>query len=182
LGAALAPTGAASRPYSLSGPPDAGYYRITVKRERHGVASGYLHTRLAVGDQLDIAAPAAPSSSTGLMHRRCWSVPGSVPPRSSPCFTRLPRSIPIARSGACTPHETAESTRSPPRPKISSRRSRTHAGACITAVQVRTMSKAMTSTSRGVSPGQCWLTSIHPVRPRHICTDRPVSWTRSAPP
>ena len=45
------------RNYSLSGPPDAGYYRIAVKRERAGVASGYLHTRLAVGDQLDIAAP-----------------------------------------------------------------------------------------------------------------------------
>jgi ferredoxin-NADP reductase/MOSC domain-containing protein YiiM/ferredoxin len=45
------------RNYSLSGPPDAGYYRIAVKRERQGVASGYLHTRLAVGDQLDIAAP-----------------------------------------------------------------------------------------------------------------------------
>lgn len=45
------------RSYSLSGPPDAGYYRIAVKRERQGVASGYLHTRLAVGDQLDIAAP-----------------------------------------------------------------------------------------------------------------------------
>ena len=45
------------RNYSLSGPPDGGYYRITVKREHDGVASGYLHTRLAVGDQLDIAAP-----------------------------------------------------------------------------------------------------------------------------
>jgi ferredoxin-NADP reductase/MOSC domain-containing protein YiiM/ferredoxin len=45
------------RNYSLSGPPGAGYYRITVKRERDGAASGYLHTRLAVGDQLDIAAP-----------------------------------------------------------------------------------------------------------------------------
>ena len=45
------------RNYSLSGPPDAGYYRITVKREHDGVASGYLHTRLAVGDQLEIAAP-----------------------------------------------------------------------------------------------------------------------------
>jgi ferredoxin-NADP reductase/MOSC domain-containing protein YiiM/ferredoxin len=45
------------RNYSLSGPPDAGYYRITVKREHDGTASGYLHTRLAVGDQLDIAAP-----------------------------------------------------------------------------------------------------------------------------
>jgi ferredoxin-NADP reductase/MOSC domain-containing protein YiiM len=45
------------RNYSLSGLPDAGYYRITVKRERDGAASGYLHTRLAVGDLLDIAAP-----------------------------------------------------------------------------------------------------------------------------
>ena len=45
------------RNYSLSGPPGAGYYRVTVKREPGGAASGYLHTRLAVGDQLDIAAP-----------------------------------------------------------------------------------------------------------------------------
>jgi len=45
------------RNYSLSGPPGADYYRITVKREHDGAASGYLHTRLAVGDQLDIAAP-----------------------------------------------------------------------------------------------------------------------------
>jgi ferredoxin-NADP reductase/ferredoxin len=45
------------RNYSLSGPPGAGYYRVTVKRERDGAASGYLHTRLAVGDRLDIAAP-----------------------------------------------------------------------------------------------------------------------------
>ena len=45
------------RTYSLCGPPDAGHYRIAVKRERDGAASGYLHTRLAVGDQLDTAAP-----------------------------------------------------------------------------------------------------------------------------
>jgi ferredoxin-NADP reductase len=45
------------RNYSLSGPPDAGRYRITVKREHDGTASSYLHTRLAVGDNLDIAAP-----------------------------------------------------------------------------------------------------------------------------
>jgi len=49
--------GSVLRNYSLSGRPDAGYYRITVKREHDGAASGYLHTRLAVGDQLDIAAP-----------------------------------------------------------------------------------------------------------------------------
>ncbi len=45
------------RNYSLSGPPGGGFYRITVKREHDGAASSYLHTRLAVGDQLDIAAP-----------------------------------------------------------------------------------------------------------------------------
>jgi ferredoxin-NADP reductase/MOSC domain-containing protein YiiM/ferredoxin len=45
------------RNYSLCGTPDAGYYRIAVKREHDGIASGYLHTRLAVGDDLDIAAP-----------------------------------------------------------------------------------------------------------------------------
>ncbi len=50
-------TRALLRNYSLSGPPGADYYRITVKRERDGAVSGYLHTRLAVGDQLDIAAP-----------------------------------------------------------------------------------------------------------------------------
>ena len=47
----------ALRNYSLSGPPEAGYYRITVKHERRGVASGYLHTRLKLGDQLEVAAP-----------------------------------------------------------------------------------------------------------------------------
>jgi ferredoxin-NADP reductase/MOSC domain-containing protein YiiM len=45
------------RNYSLSGRPDAGYYRITVKREQDGAVSSYLHTRLRVGDRLDIAAP-----------------------------------------------------------------------------------------------------------------------------
>ena len=45
------------RNYSLCGLPSAGSYRIGVKRERDGAASGYLHDRLAVGDQLEIAAP-----------------------------------------------------------------------------------------------------------------------------
>jgi ferredoxin-NADP reductase/MOSC domain-containing protein YiiM/ferredoxin len=45
------------RNYSLSGPPDASYYRISVKHEPDGTASGYLHTRLRVGDRLQIGAP-----------------------------------------------------------------------------------------------------------------------------
>jgi ferredoxin-NADP reductase/ferredoxin len=45
--------GSLLRNYSLCGPPAA--YRIAVKRE--GIASSYLHTKLAVGDQLEVAAP-----------------------------------------------------------------------------------------------------------------------------
>jgi ferredoxin-NADP reductase/MOSC domain-containing protein YiiM/ferredoxin len=45
------------RNYSLSGPPGADYYRVTVKREPRGAVSRYLCTRLSVGDQLDVAAP-----------------------------------------------------------------------------------------------------------------------------
>lgn len=45
------------RNYSLSGPPGAAHYRITVKREPQGAVSGYVHTRLAVGDELEIGAP-----------------------------------------------------------------------------------------------------------------------------
>jgi ferredoxin-NADP reductase/MOSC domain-containing protein YiiM/ferredoxin len=49
--------GGVLRSYSLCGVPDAGAYRIGVKREPDGVASGYLHSRLAVGDRLEAAAP-----------------------------------------------------------------------------------------------------------------------------
>jgi ferredoxin-NADP reductase/MOSC domain-containing protein YiiM/ferredoxin len=45
------------RTYSLSGPPNAEEYRISVKREPHGGASEYLHTRLRVGDVIDLGAP-----------------------------------------------------------------------------------------------------------------------------
>ena len=45
------------RNYSMSGPPGAPYYRVSVKREHDGVVSGYLHSRLRVGDELPVAAP-----------------------------------------------------------------------------------------------------------------------------
>ena len=44
------------RSYSLSASA-ADSYRISVKRESHGVASGYIATTLAVGDDVDVAAP-----------------------------------------------------------------------------------------------------------------------------
>jgi ferredoxin-NADP reductase/MOSC domain-containing protein YiiM len=45
------------RSYSLSSAPGAAEYRITVKREPHGAASGFLTGRLRPGAALDTAAP-----------------------------------------------------------------------------------------------------------------------------
>jgi ferredoxin-NADP reductase len=45
------------RSYSLSGAPDAGSYRISVKREAHGAGSQFVHTRVRPGDLLEVAAP-----------------------------------------------------------------------------------------------------------------------------
>ncbi|MEU0566937.1 MOSC and FAD-binding oxidoreductase domain-containing protein [Nonomuraea sp. NPDC005983] len=45
------------RSYSMSGPPGAARYRISVKQEPHGAASSHLRTRVRVGDVLDFAAP-----------------------------------------------------------------------------------------------------------------------------
>ncbi len=46
-----------SRNYSLSGPPSAEHYRISVKLEPRGAASNYLHQHAREGDPLEVAAP-----------------------------------------------------------------------------------------------------------------------------
>jgi ferredoxin-NADP reductase len=45
------------RTYSLSAVPSTSEYRISVKREPRGAVSTYLHTRLEVGDTVEVAAP-----------------------------------------------------------------------------------------------------------------------------
>jgi ferredoxin-NADP reductase/MOSC domain-containing protein YiiM/ferredoxin len=45
------------RTYSLSDLPNAKSYRISVKREPHGAASGYINTKLRVGDVIEAGAP-----------------------------------------------------------------------------------------------------------------------------
>lgn len=45
------------RSYSLSGPPSAGRYRISVKLEPGGAAGTYLHHATRVGDSLELSAP-----------------------------------------------------------------------------------------------------------------------------
>jgi len=45
------------RNYSLSNQPGSADYRISVKREPHGLASGNIHAHVDPGDLLDVAAP-----------------------------------------------------------------------------------------------------------------------------
>ena len=45
------------RNYSLSNRPGSDKYRISVKHEPHGQASGHIHTHVTAGDLLDVAAP-----------------------------------------------------------------------------------------------------------------------------
>jgi ferredoxin-NADP reductase/MOSC domain-containing protein YiiM len=50
-------TPAQMRSYSLSGEPSARCYRISVKREPHGVASAYMDEKVQIGDVLEVSAP-----------------------------------------------------------------------------------------------------------------------------
>ncbi len=45
------------RSFSLSDAPGTSVYRIGIKREPQGIASGYLHEHVQVGDDLDVSAP-----------------------------------------------------------------------------------------------------------------------------
>jgi ferredoxin-NADP reductase/MOSC domain-containing protein YiiM len=45
------------RSYSLSGPPGAATYRVSVKREPHGAGSQFICSRVRAGDVLEAAAP-----------------------------------------------------------------------------------------------------------------------------
>lgn len=45
------------RHYSLINSPNGENYQIAVKKEPNGLVSGYLHDKMAVGDELDISAP-----------------------------------------------------------------------------------------------------------------------------
>lgn len=45
------------RSYSLSGAPDGGTYRISVKQEDRGIASGFLHREVRIGDTIGVRPP-----------------------------------------------------------------------------------------------------------------------------
>jgi ferredoxin-NADP reductase/MOSC domain-containing protein YiiM len=45
------------RNYSLSGAPNVNFYRVSIKQEINGRVSSYIHSRVQVGDILDVSAP-----------------------------------------------------------------------------------------------------------------------------
>ncbi len=65
------------RSYSLSGDSSAGHYRISVKREDHGVVSRWLHAHIKPGSVIEAAAPAAISTSPKTAVRSSCSPPES---------------------------------------------------------------------------------------------------------
>ncbi len=100
-------------------------YRISVKREPHGAASGYLHTGCASATSSRPARRAAPSCCVRAIARSCSSAPGSGRRRCWRCCTCSPPRARRGRCGGCTALATAPSTRSgrrPPRCSPSSRR------------------------------------------------------------
>lgn len=49
--------GKVRRSYSLSGAPESGHYRLSIKREPQGIASRFLHDELKVGDRIAARRP-----------------------------------------------------------------------------------------------------------------------------
>src|SRR6266403_2208782 len=45
------------RNYSMSGPPGAAVYRVSIKQEVNGLASTFLCNQVSVGDVLEVSAP-----------------------------------------------------------------------------------------------------------------------------
>ena len=124
------------RTYSLSGAPDAESYRISVKREPHGAASGYLHTALRVGDVIEAGAPRgsfvlrpgtrpvvlaqrrgrrhARARDAARARRRATGAPGLVAARSAqPRRARVPRRGPRPAGAAARrpPHRLLQQSR-----------------------------------------------------------------------
>ena len=135
------------------GQPGAGFYRITVKREPHGAASGYLHTRLAVGDRSSRGAarhlhPRPDRRARAAAQRRHRRDPGA-------------RHAPRAGGGALRPGDLVAARRAQ-RPRASLRRrgpraarlapERARRTCALQPSRRRTTSKAATSTAPAGSP------------------------------
>jgi hypothetical protein len=86
-----------------------------------------------------------------------------------------------ARSGGCTAHATAASTRSPPRPARSSPRSQRPQPRLLQPPRARRPLEGRDFDAPAVSPARCSPSSSPTATPRHTSAGRRRSWTRSAP-
>ena len=82
------------RSYSLSSRPGAPEYRISVKREPHGAASGYLHTQCASATSSTSRRRAEPSRWATASCRCCCCQPASARRRCWRCCMRSPPRAP----------------------------------------------------------------------------------------
>ena len=104
------------RTYSLSGDPDGGRYRISVKRESHGLVSSYLHAHLHRGDRIEVAAPRGDFVlDEGTEPVLLISAGIGLTPRAGDAAPARERGAARARCGGSTPPTTRTATPSPPR-------------------------------------------------------------------
>ncbi len=170
------------RNYSLSGPPDAGYYRITVKREHDGAASGYLHTRLASATSSTIAAP----RGTFILDRDRRA--GAADQRRHRRHAG-PRHAPRAGGGALRAGDLVAARRAQqPRPRLRRRGPRAPRLAperphprLLQPPRPGRRRRPRLRQRRAVSPRRCSPSSSRRATPRHTSAARRRSWRRSAP-
>ena len=170
------------RNYSLSGRPGAGGYRITVKREEQGAASGYLHTRVAVGDRLEVAAP---RGTFILAETRAPVLLISAGIGATPVLAML-HALAAEHSepgDLVAPRRTQQ-----PRPAVRGRGPRAARLAperaqprVLQPPRARTTSKVATSTTPVGSRLRCSPSSSRRATPRRTSAGRRRSWRRSAP-
>ena len=170
------------RNYSLSGPPGADYYRITVKREQR-------RRRQRLPAHPDRGwRPARDRSTARHLHPR-------PDPRARTADQRRhrgnpgPRHAPRAGDGAFRPRDLVAPRRTQqPRPLLRRRGPRAPRFApkradprLLQPPTAQTTSKVATSTAPVVSPHRCSPNSSHRETPRHTSAGRHHSWRRSAP-
>ena len=136
------------RNYSISGAPDAGTYRVSVKQEVNGKGSSFLHTQSRVEMSWKSARQEEASPCSLAKDLWCCSVPGSARLRSWPCSMPWQQAGPRAKSGGCTAREMRPIIPLPARRAISPPHSRTSEASSLTANRLLAIGSAMTTTRR----------------------------------
>ena len=170
------------RNYSLSGPPDAGYYRISVKREPTARPAAICTPASRVGDQLEIAAPRGtfildPSRRAGAAdqrrHRRDAGARHAS--RAGRGAFRAGDLVAARRAQQPRPLFRGRGSRAP---RVAPERTHPH---LLQPSRLRRSRRPRLRHARAVSPARCSPSSIRRAMPRHTSAGRLRSWRRSAP-